>query len=110
MVDVHQIHLELILRLGVVAAIDLRVSRQTRLHLQPQIERGQFLAVLLRNLRALRARAHNAHVPFEDVEQLRQLIEADRADDSTDRRDPIVVLAGQTGAALLRVHDHAAQF
>lgn len=41
MVDVHQIHLELILRLGVVAAIDLRISRQTRFDLQPQVERGR---------------------------------------------------------------------
>ena len=53
MVDVHQIHLELVLRLGVVAAIDLRISRQTRFDLQPQIECGQFLTVLLGNLRAL---------------------------------------------------------
>ena len=68
------------------------------------------VAVLLHLAGKCRAGTNDAHITLQDIPQLRQLIEANRTDDPSDRRDPIVVLAGQAGAALLRIHDHAAQF
>ena len=46
-VDVHQVHLELVVGLRVVAAVDLGVARETGLYLQAQGEGWHFFFVLI---------------------------------------------------------------
>lgn len=111
LIDIHQVHFELIPRLGIIAAIDLGHAGQPGFYLQPQAERRHFLFILRGDFRPLRPGAHDAHIPPQNIENLRQLIQPDGADDAAHRRDPVIVVGGQTRhAVLFRIHPHGTEF
>ena len=103
--------MQLVVGLGIIAAIDLRHAGETGLDLQAQREFRQFLFVFGCDFGALRAGADKAHITFEDVYELGQLVDTGGADESADRRYAAVVLAGEPcHAVFFGVDIHASEF
>ena len=109
--DVLHVHEELVVRIGVVAAEDLRVAGETGLRLQAEGELRHDLFIGVRKFGALRAGADEGHVALQDVDQLRDLVQAVGPEEASDPCESRIVFAsGETGyAVLLRVRAHAAE-
>ena len=106
--DVLQIEPQLVVRVRVVFAVDLRVAGQAALDAQAEGKLRYFLRIRLHVLDALGPRPDQRHVALEHVQNLRQLVDAQLADDPPDARDARIARAARDHVpALLRIDDHA---
>lgn len=108
--DIHQIHLQLVLRACIIFPINLGITGQSAPHAQAVCKLGQLLRIFPDMLHTLGARPHDGHVAFEYVKELRRLVEAYCPDDPACFRDAMVAGRGGLISLFLRVHDHAAEF
>ncbi|EAU61758.1 hypothetical protein STIAU_7234 [Stigmatella aurantiaca DW4/3-1] len=89
--------------------VDLRPTRNARLHLVSQVVAGNLPLELLDEDRALGTRPHQAHVAAQHVEELRQFVDGVLAQEGANGRAPRVLQAGHPGAGHLRVRAHGAE-
>lgn len=92
--NIHQIHLQLIIRCSVIFSVHLCVTSEASLRLQTQSKLRHLFTVLCCDLRTLRAGANDGQVTLEDIQQLGQLIQATGTDDMTDLGDTVILVTG----------------
>ena len=109
--DIHQIHLQFIVRSRIVLAVHLRVTGQASLGLQPQSKLRHFLTILGSDLRAFRAWAYNGQVSLQDIEKLGQLVQTAGADDMTNLRNTVVFVTSRKTrhTVFFGIHTHGAE-
>ena len=110
--NIHQIHLQLVIRCCVIFSIHLRISGQSGLCLETQGKFRHLFTVLSCNLRAFRTRPTDRKVSGKDIEQLWQFINSKSADHMSDLRYPIIVFAcGKSGHTIIfRIYAHTPEF
>ena len=106
--NIHQIHLQLIIRCSVIFSVHLCVTSEASLCLQTQRKLRHFFTVLCCDFRTLRARTYNGQVTLQDVHQLRQLIQTASTDNMANLRDAVILVTGgkASHAVLFSIHTH----